>query len=1182
MDTINRQKLEKWVRDLRGFIVRERRPITGWRGIEEDREGAQRPEFDDSDWKPLRVGREWGGHDTVLWLRGAVRVPRSWREDPVELHLKLSRTADGHPAATEGLLYINGVATQGLDRNHSEVRLTQEQKAAGKLVLAIRAWSGLRPAHRHTLAQLDLVRLNAAMEDLYYTTRTMYDVALTLGEADLRRIRLLTLLDEAYTQFQWQQPGSEAFYAGAAEVGQWLKGKLAEWAEAAGNDARPLVTGVGHAHIDVAWLWRRKHTREKAQRTFATALHLMREYPEYCFIQSQPQLYRYVAEDDPELYARIKEAAARGQWDATGGMWVEADCNLTSGESLVRQFLYGTRFFRREFGVECSILWLPDVFGYSWALPQLIRRSGLRYFMTTKISWNQYNHLPYDTFRWRGVDGSEVLTHFVTTPAGAGWAQSWFTTYNGMITAEVVHGTWARYQQQDCHEEVLHTYGFGDGGGGPTRDMLEYARHLKDVPAAVHFQLDTAEHFFARLGEKAAGDDGDAHKGRGYERFPVWNGELYLEYHRGTYTSQARNKRFNRESEVLFHNAELFSAVSDLLGGPAYPKEAFTEAWELILMNQFHDVIPGSSIREVYEDSAEDYAHIRALGTAALERALGHLASQVKLDKGAVIVFNPCSWTRSDLVRVRLDQPVPVRSLRDPSGAPVPFQVVVEADGPALLFHAENVPAMGYRAYTLTRETVEEAEGEYGPLTEVLNDPAVTHIQVQDGQIFCNRGGALEISRARFENEAQAQQVAQRLAAALGRTLDEDHPQLDQLLPDGSRVRLMIPPLALRGTNISIWKKSASNPLASGAASCREEEPTLTVANPLTVTPGRLENDFFRLTLNERGQITSLLDKRHRREVLAPGARANVFQLFEDRPLNFDAWDIDLFYQQKMWAVEDLTHVVVLEEGPERGVLQLTWRAGDSTITQRLTIYRATPRIDFVTHVDWQERQTLLKVAFPVDIHATKATYEIQFGNVERPTHWNTSWDWARFETCAQKWVDLSEGDYGVSLLNNCKYGHDIKDNVLRLTLLKSAIEPDPEADRGEHVFTYSLYPHAEDWARGGTVRAAYALNYPLLARCEKAHPGTLPAELSFVSVDAEHVIVETVKEAEDDDRWVVRAYEYANRRGPVRLTFFREIESAVECNLVEREEQPVRTVGRNLMFTIRPYEIRTFKVRLR
>ncbi|NPV54170.1 MAG: alpha-mannosidase [Firmicutes bacterium] len=1147
------EKIQGRVAELGSFIYSARRPVTNLRCIEGDPEGASRVGYDDSAWDSFEIGSRWGGRDVTMWFRGEVEIPPEWAYSEFEgesggfdspngngyrpgddgvrhederrrrddggrrllaLHLRLFSGENAHLSGPEGLLYINGRPICGIDRNHTEVILTPAMvntmaggtgadvttganatmvttattaatvatattvtagtagttatggatdEAAPRLVIAIKATSGMQEAE-HVFEAAELVLIDRDADSLYYSLKAGIEAVGVLGPDSPDGIALLNILDDAVGYIDWREPGSDAFYESIREARRRLDSAMARLPR---GGIKPRVTCVGHSHIDVAWLWPLRHTREKCSRTFSTATHLMELYPEYCFIQSQPQLYKFIKEDHPEIYARIREKVASGQWEPEGGMWVEADCNVTSGESLVRQLLFGTRFFRQEFGRECKVLWLPDVFGYSWALPQIIKKSGLEYFMTTKISWNQYNRPEYDTFMWRGMDGTEVLTHFITTPHG-GDENWWFFTYNGEITPATLKGIWDNYRQKEINDELLLSFGFGDGGGGPTRTMLEMARRLKDVPGIPRAEVGKAEPFFERLAEKV----------KDHPRLPVWDGELYLEYHRGTYTSQAHNKRANRLSEILYHDAEGFSCLAKAFGrGFIYPQEDINRGWELILLNQFHDILPGSSIREVYEDCARDYEEVAMLANRVLEGALGHLVANMSLKKReAIVVFNSLSWERSDVVIVPWDPAFEGKRFVDAGGRPVASQVV-EAQK-ELLLYVENVPAFGYKA-----------------------------VYLEEGE-----------------------------------------------------------PVGLNG--------GESEPLASGE---------------ISIAPARLENRFFIISLNPAGQITSIWDKLKGREVLAPGARANIIQVFEDKPLRHDAWDIDIFYRDKMWEVTDLVEATVEEAGPERGVLKLVWRFMNSIITQRLAIYRAIPRVDFRTEVDWRERQLLLKVAFPVDVRSTKATYEIQFGNVERPTHWNTSWDYARFETCGHKWADLSEGGYGVSLLNDCKYGHDIKDNVMRLTLIKSAIAPDPLADKCHHTFTYSLYPHPGDWYQGGTVREGYSLNYPLRGVAvlngnqsgegQGESDNLLPDSFSFIRVDAPNVIVETVKKAEDGEATVVRVYEYGNRRGPVTLSFGFPIKAARECNLMEREEAPVEFSGNKLKFFIKPYEIRTFMV---
>ncbi|HSH78634.1 MAG TPA: alpha-mannosidase [Herpetosiphonaceae bacterium] len=1065
------EKIEKQLDELRLAIRREIHPIPRWKFSERNCDGAQHPDFDDCDWADFTIGDAWGGYDVLTWFRARVPIPAHLRDKKLALRF-LVGPKDGGNSTAEALLHVNGRPLQAIDVWHLEAWLPPELLRDEHIHVAIKAWSGVLevPPHRHfKLAQL--IWIDEPTERFYYLVKTTLGAVRQLAGDDLRRNKLLRIVDDAVRQVHFVTHRPEQFYtydargtAGGStpvkfvedraglfyssieQAAAWLEDHLRSFRNT--DDTVPTVVGVGHAHIDLAWLWRLSHAREKAARTFTTVLHLMRQYSDYCFLQSSPQLYKFVQEDYPELFARIKEMVLAGRWEATGGMWVEADTNIPGGESLVRQILFGKRYFRDEFGVDNRVLWMPDVFGYSWALPQLMRRSGLNYFMTTKISWNQYNRFPYDTFTWRGIDGSEVLAHFVTTPEEG----ARHLTYNGRLTPFEVKGIWDRYQQKEINDELMLIYGWGDGGGGPTQEMLESANGLRNLSGMPRVELGKAEPYFERLAERL---DGSA--------VPLWDGELYLEFHRGTYTSQAFSKRANRKAEVLYHDAEWLSALADLLlQQRQYPAQALHEGWELLLLNQFHDILPGSSIREVYEDSREHYARIDTIGQSAAEAAQEALLASIAVEQESLVVFNSLGWDRDDLVEYPYDAALAGKTIRNPSGDASPVQVVEREDGRRLLLRAEAVPALGYRVYPLVDQGASTA-------------------------------GMPDVSA-----------------------------QTDQL-----------------------------------------------------------QNRFYHIRLNEKGQITAIYDKLNRREVLARNGVGNVLQAFQDKPMAFDAWDIDIFYREKMQVVEDLVEADVEEAGPLRGVLRLRWRFNDSTITQRLTLYADSPRIDFHTEVDWHEQQVLLKVAFPVAVRSTKATYDIQWGNIERPTHWNTSWDWARFETVGHKWVDLSEGNYGVSLLNDCKYGHDVKDNVLRLSLIKSPVRPDPTADQGSHVFSYSLLPHAGGWREGQVTRDAYALNYPLRSKRFSAQPGGhLPAQFAFARPDSEHVIIETIKKAEDDEAWIVRVYEYQQyRSNEVALEFGRPVARAVECNLLEEEERDIQSQGHRLVFGIAPYEIKTFKV---
>lgn len=1045
------EKLAKQLNDLRSTIHKQIQDIPSFKYIEGDFEEIQllkddpkRPAFDDSAWRDFKVGSHWGGYDKGAWFRAKLTVPPSWIKEKLALRF-LVGPRDGGGSTAETLLYVDGHAIQGIDVWHDEAWLPPEYAEKGEITIALKAWSSvLKVPDRRCFKLAQLIVVDEPAERFYYLADNLLKAVKELQDTDIRRTRILQLVDKAFLKIDFIRFRSDFYYDSVKAACEELEEGLTRLQAA--NEMKPKVIGIGHSHIDMAWLWRLAHSREKASRTFSTVLHLMRQYPEYRFLHTSPQLYKYLKQDYPEIYAEVKKRIASGEWEITGGMWIEPDTNVPNGESLIRQILFGKRFMKQEFGQETNVVFLPDVFGYNWALPQIIRRSGIDNFITSKISWNQYNRFPHDTFMWRGVDGTEILTHFITTPEVGSRAY----TYNGIIDPYEVKGTWDQYKQKEVNDELLMAFGWGDGGGGPTKEMLEAGRVLKNLPGFPSFEMGKMEPYLERLNEKVKPSD-----------LPVWDGELYLEYHRGTYTSQGFIKKANRQAEILYHTAEWLGVLANSWTDDfSYVREQLNEGWEQILLNQFHDILPGSSIRQVYEDAREDYKEILEIGEAFAEEAKSSLVKQIKTEQRSIIVFNSLSWERDGIIEMPWSPQLEGMMLEGSSSV----QVIEEAGSKKMLLKATGVPSLGYRAFhvvPLSKSTVESVE------------------------------------------------------------------------------------------------------------------------KPLYITTDKLENRYYRITLNRHGQIVSLYDKQNKREVLAAGERGNVLQVFEDRPLNFDAWDIDIYYANKMQEITELVEAEVEEHGPIRGALRLKWKFNQSVITQRLTLYADCPRIDFRTEVDWQERQTLLKAAFPVQVRSSKATYDIQFGNIERPTHWNTSWDYARFEVCAQKWADLSEGNFGVALLNDCKYGYDIKDHMMRLTLIKSPIEPDETADRGKHEFTYSLLPHAGGWREGNVVREAYELNYPLLASKAEAQPsGTLPSRIAFAELDCDNAIIETIKKAEDEDACIVRVYEFKQyRSNEIKLTFDRPVRKAISCNLVEDDEGPVPFKGNQLEFSLQPYEIKTFKV---
>ena len=882
------------------------------------------------------------------------------------------------------------------------------------------------------------------MEKLYYNLLIPYETVLFYDEQDKRRIDTIMYLNDAINIVDFRQIHSNEYFSSIKKANEFLEDKYFE--DYCGKESAPKIACIGHTHIDVAWQWTVAETRQKVIRSFSTVVNLMEQYPEYTFFSSQPQLYKFVKEDAPELYERIKGYIDEGRWEVEGAMWLEADCNVTSGESLVRQILYGKKFITKEFGVDSKVLWLPDVFGYNAAMPQILKKSNVDYFVTSKISWNDTNTIPYDVFMWEGIDGTKILTSFITSgKKEKGKKVDRFTSYNGEIEPGYILGTWERYQNKDINDEAYISYGFGDGGGGPTKDMLEKQRRFaKGIPGCPKTYSGNVSAYLEDTEKKIEGN----------ARLPVWTGELYLELHRGTYTSMGRIKRLNRESEFLYMASEGMNVFNMVLNNTEYPKERFDEGWELILLNQFHDIIPGSSIKEVYDDSWKDYEKILAIGNETLNDSTSEILSNMNIKKDGIAVFNHLGHNRSDIVEVDDFK----GNVIDCEGNILSSQVT--SSGKRAIF-VKDIPSKGYRIFDIITE----------------------------------------------EKEIEK--------------------------------------------NISVSKEG-------------------------------LENRFFKVEFDGDNSITSIFDKINNREVVVEKKKANVICAFEDIPYNFDAWDICDYYKEKMWEINDVESVEVVEDGAVRGCLKVVKKFLSSTITQYIYVYSDIARIDFKTTIDWKEEHILLKAMFPVDIHSNKATYDIQFGNVERSTSENTSWEKAQFEVCGQKWVDMSEDNYGVSLLNDCKYGHSIKGDMMAITLLKSATSPNFDADREVHEFTYSIYPHSDNWRGAGTVNMAYELNSKLIGYMVEAQEGNLESVNSLVSVDADNIVIETATKAENSDDIIVRMYEAFNRRNSFTLSFAREIDNICECDLMENTIDFWPFEGNVVEAEIKPYEIKTFKVRLK
>lgn len=1028
-DFHNRDRISNRIDELKEFRYKKLQDIKTLEWYQDNGEvGNRNPEGEPEE---VSVGFAWKGWDRYNWLCTRIIIPEEMgEEDVLGLFDFGVREGGGNNSHFESLLYLNGKPWQGVDGNHKEVFF--DVKSNGfTLDLKFRVWSGLNGGGRPKDMAMEIKRaqygvLDHAADDLYFLARTALETYDLLDQSNEYKEWILNTLVSAFRLIDYTEPGSEYFYETIARAYDCLNGKM-------DGRGKPevAVSMLGHTHIDVAWLWRLRHTREKAARSFSTVNRMMERYGDYIFLQTQAQLYDFIKKDYPDIYEYIKQRVAQGKWEPSGAMWVECDCNLTSGESIVRQILTGKNFFRKEFGVESEFLWLPDVFGYSWAMPQILKKSGVSTFMTTKISWNDTNRMPYDTFLWRGVDGTEILTHFITTPETEGTSY----TYNGNTRPYAVKGIWDQYNNKDLNKDLLISFGYGDGGGGPNRDMIETIPCVNKIPGIPHVKTETATSYFRHLHEVV-----DKNEMGGY--LPVWDGELYLEFHRGTYTSQAFNKMMNRRMEYYLRDAEMLSTIALQLNGTPYDKGQLAEIWKIILCHQFHDILPGSAIHEVYEDSHTEYGKAAAMLAKIMTEVNKGL---FKEQKDCYTVWNDANWKR---------------------------------------------------------------------------DSFITIPQAEEGDSFADEKGTA------LDSAVQG-----------GRTV--------VFLKD------MEPFSFVTVHRVKASGKDGARVLDSNEASTM----------------------YYRVAWNENGQLTSIYDKEAGRELLPEGKCGNVLQILEDKPRCFDAWELEPTYDEKLEIINDCDNIKA-EENALGIFVTFTWKYHKSELKQTMCLYREKKRIDFKTEVDWQERQKLMKVAFPVNIRAVDARFDIQYGNMRRTITRNNSWEAARFEVCAHKWADLSETGYGLALLNDCKYGYDVKEDTIRLSLLKSAVDPDYAADLGHHEFTYSILPHTDEWYRSGIEKEAFDLNNPLMAvsGAAKYEQGSL------LTLDNEYVSLDCMKQAENSEDTVIRFHEYAGARGSVAVACGIPVKAWCECDLME---QPLEELKEGpIQLAIKPYEIKTILVK--
>ncbi|MFG2977498.1 alpha-mannosidase [Streptomyces sp. NPDC048331] len=955
-----------------------------------------------ADYEPCAIGAPWGPAWGTTWFKVTGTVPADWAGRTVEavLDLGFDRMMPGFQC--EGLVHrADGGEVKALNPYNDWVRVADRAEGGEQVEWYVEAASnpvlvdhaatyegdlrtcGDQPLYR--LARMELTVFETEVWELVQDLEVLHDLMTQLDTEDARRHEILRALGAALDTLDLDDvPGT------AAAARTCLTGVLA----APANASAHRISAVGHAHIDSAWLWPLRETVRKVARTTSNMVDLMDKHPEFVFAMSQAQQLDWIKTYRPELFERIKKKIADGQFVPVGGMWVESDTNMVGGEAMARQFLYGKKFFLDEFGIDTQNVWLPDSFGYTAAMPQIVKLTGSKWFLTQKISWSQTNRFPHHTFWWEGIDGTRVFTHFPPVD-----------TYNSDLGgAQLAHAA-RNYREKGHGSRSLVPFGWGDGGGGPTREHLARARRQRDLEGSPKVRIERPDAFF----EKAHAEYRDA---------PVWAGELYLELHRGTYTSQARTKQGNRRGESMLREAELWAATAAVRAtGYAYPYEDLERIWKTVLLHQFHDILPGSSIAWVHREARETYAalhgELRAITLAAQQALAGQGTEE--------LVFNCAPHAR------------------------------------------RGVPAGGAGRPTAPREpvTVEERHG--------------------GGHILAN-----------------------------GRLLVE---------------------------------------------------------------------------IDSRGLIVSVYDLEARRETVAPGTAANLLQIHPDFPNMWDAWDIDAFYRNRVTDLVELDRLEVTGSGPRAATVRVTRSFGRSRAIQQITLRAGAKTVDIVTDVDWHETEKFLKAAFPLDVKAERTASETQFGHVYRSTHTNTSWEAAKFEICAHRWIHAEEPGWGVALLNDSTYGHDVTRDVradggqtttIRLSLLRAPRYPDPETDQGPHTLRFSLAPGA---GVGDAVREGHALNLP-----ERVVPGAGPVA-PLVAVDADAVVVEAVKLAEDrGGDVIVRLYESRGGRARATLTADFPLTAAVESDLLERPlagtAVGVATPEGRVPLTLRPFQIVTVRLR--
>ncbi|MGC9002205.1 MAG: alpha-mannosidase [Dictyoglomus sp.] len=1018
-----------WLDELYSYSILRKFILDEW-GFTDRREDIETL----SNLEVIKLGERWKKISLPVYFIKRVKLSREVSALPLYIHLDVGG---------EAFLFLNNIPYTGINPYHQDHKIPYKEEYLFLIEAVPKGLFGQNqknPIFKEAyIYQKDeelyrawlifyLIReFGLALED---TNKELQKKIQNILEETLGKIDLISSYSEFMLRIQntkftmdlinglWSQPEFENI---EKPIPEELKKSITHYSQLALKRLSELkneypnmgeLYAIGHAHIDYAWLWPREETIRKAQRTFSTVLTLMKNYSDFVFLQSSAQIYQDIKEKNKYLFEKIKEKAKEERWIIEGGTWVENDCQLPSGESFVRQFLYAQKFFEKEFGIKCKLAWLPDTFGFNPNLPQILKKSGIKYFATTKLTWNETNTFPYDLFLWKGIDGTKIVAHIFGKHCG----------YNGTTDIKEIIKTFMEFQQKDLSNSLIYSYGYGDGGGGPTFEMIERLNLLKDFPLIPKIRKENPIKFLEKINE---------------EKLPIYYGDLYLELHRGTFTTQGRIKRLHRIAENHLITIESLATLFNALENTLYPKEEIDKQWKKLLRNEFHDILPGSSIREVYEDTEKE-----------LKEILDFNINLTSKDKGDfLLIYNPTSFPQE-----------------------LNFELDSNQD-----------------------------------LTLVYKNKALPSQKTYDKKM-------LVYSR-------------------------------DVLIEPFSFITLQV----------------------------SKEETYEKISTDLIIGEDHLENSFLKVKINGDGTI-NVLYKDLNREVFKE--RGNQIFAFPDRPRYWEAWDIPLEYEKFGKEIKDVEKIEIVEKGPLRAQIKVVKKYKSSTITQYYTLYAYSKRLDIINEIEWHERRTMLRVYFPINIFTPITQYEVPYGIYWKPVHKNTSWEKAQFEIPVQRFIDLSQRDFGVSIINNGKYGHSIDENIIGITLLRSPITPDYMADIGIHNFTYSVFPHLGGLDES-TLKEAEALNRPLYIMEISENKG----EKRFLSWDKRNVIIGALKKSEDEEGIILRFIEYLGKEEEVDINFDIPIKKVYETNLLEEIEQEIPQKNSCFKLHFRPFEIKTIKI---